>query len=108
MGEDTLSTNGEAAIDSEVERLIARHTESMRERIEKLEQHIITMENSRGAATRRPSLLDTYMVGEGARDVTAIPISQSVLGGEEDGDWFLHDLPGLLVQQTPLGRTRRN
>jgi hypothetical protein len=79
MGEDTLSTNGEAAVDSEVERLIARHTESMRERIEKLEQHIITMEN--GAATRRPSLLDTYMVGEGARDVTAIPISQSVLGG---------------------------
>jgi hypothetical protein len=80
MGEDTLS-NGEAAIDSEVERLIARHTESMRERIEKLEQHIITMENSRGAATRRPSLRDTYMVEEGAKDVTEIPISQTVLGG---------------------------
>lgn len=78
MGEDTLS-NGEA-VDSEVERLIARHTESMRERIEKLEQHIIMMESSREGAAR-----------EGAREVTAIPStngggdaydnSQSVLGG---------------------------
>lgn len=78
MGEDSLS-NGEA-VDSEVERLIARHTESMRERIEILEQHIITMESSREGVSR-----------ERARDVTAIPstngggdaydISQSVLGG---------------------------
>ena len=79
MGEDTLS-NGEAAVDSEVERLIARHMESMRERIDKLEQHIKTMENSREGEAR-----------EGAIDVPAIPstngggdaydISQTVLGG---------------------------
>ena len=79
MGEDTLS-NGEAAVDSEVERLISRHMEYMRERIDKLEQHIKTMENSREGEAR-----------EGARDVPAIPstngggdaydISQTVLGG---------------------------
>jgi len=78
MGEDTLS-NVEAAVDSEVERLIARHMESMRERIDELEQQIKTMENSREGEAR-----------EGARDVPAIPstngggdaydISQAVLG----------------------------
>lgn len=51
MGID--SSNGEACsartsdLHTEVERLIARHTESMRERIEKLEQHIETLEETR-------------------------------------------------------------